>query len=333
MKFNEMPKEWKEHNVCVWLNNLGAAIGATCNPKREPNRVWLSESCEVPLGGAPIRRKPDLILLDRKYHEFVKTSHSADWAFVSALAEVTSQASEPARMRATINDKSYLTFACQPHRRFTIALSFIRDTFKVTVTDRTGQLFIPSIALHGTKENSLVLLTVLTFLMFGTPADVGLDPFSTIDHKGELKEVTCGGRSYQVVQQVYFMKTLLGRGTRVYIVEHDGKQYIMKDYWPREGRCESEIRYLKKMQAHSDIERSVPTLVWGGDVEINGVKDCTRTYRGDTFIGPLSLQRVHRRVITFPVGESITSFRSKKEFINAMRTIVKSKPLFHDQRL
>ena len=69
------------------------------------------------------------------------------------------------------------------------------------------------------------------------------------------------------------------------------------------------------------IKDSVPQIVSGGDVKINGVLDCTGRYREDLGGWPQS-QRIHRRILTSPVGESIVSFRSKKEFIKAIISVI-----------
>ena len=68
-----------------------------------------------------------------------------------------------------------------------------------------------------------------------------------------------------------------------------------------------------------DLEDRVPTLLCGGDVIVNGRGDSTRHYRSAR-----SSHRIHRRTVTSPVGESIISFKSKKEFIQALITVIES---------
>jgi hypothetical protein len=73
------------------------------------------------------------------------------------------------------------------------------------------------------------------------------------------------------------------------------------------------------------LEGHVPMLVCGGDVKVKGVQDCTGRYRVDLAGYPYS-QRVHRRIVTSTIGDSITKFQSKKEFLNVMITLIQSKP-------
>jgi hypothetical protein len=73
-----------------------------------------------------------------------------------------------------------------------------------------------------------------------------------------------------------------------------------------------------------ELKGHIPYLVCGGDVMIDGAKDCTGRYRVDLEGYPYS-QRVHRRVVTSSIGESITTFWSKQEFINVILSLLESK--------
>jgi hypothetical protein len=272
-----------------------------------------------------IQRTPYLILLDRSYYNRIleRDSPAAEWAFVKALAEV--QQSPNVRLTDTIGAKSYLTFLRQPHRRFAISLSFInaeKTQFSITVTDRAGQIRVNNMDLLGSSvENGLLLLSILAFLMYGKPEDIGLDPHFEMDaSNGQVVAIECENRRFEVVERVYALQSLFGRGTQVWVVTHDGKRYILKDSWVREDRSHNEVAHLRKMKDHKELDDLVPTLICGGDVVINGIKDSTRRYRRAR-----CFHRIHRRLVTSPVGESITSFKSKKEFIRVMISIVESK--------
>jgi len=76
------------------------------------------------------------------------------------------------------------------------------------------------------------------------------------------------------------------------------------------------------MMGHDTIKSLVPTFVDGGDVMIHGITDSTASYRGQGLIGPRNYQRVHRRIVTGPVGTPLTTFRSKKEFVNGLIGVV-----------
>ena len=80
----------KEEQLADWLNNIGTTLGKAFN--HEPLHLWSHHSCNTPPIGASftVQRKPDLILLDKKYHDELRKSHKQiDWVFIRAIAEVT----------------------------------------------------------------------------------------------------------------------------------------------------------------------------------------------------------------------------------------------------
>jgi hypothetical protein len=172
-------------------------------------------------------------------------------------------------------------------------------------------------------ENGLLLLSVLAFLMFGSPGDIGLDPHFEINPlDGQVVAIKCENRRFEVVKRVHALRSLFGRGTQVWIVVHSGLKYILKDSWVREDHIHNEVATLRRIKGHKGLEGHVPKLIYGGNVIINGVEDSIRRYRSAHCI-----HRIHRRIIISPVGEPITSFKSKKEFIQAMITITDSKSI------
>jgi len=321
--FCQPPTDFGEAAVCEWLNNIGTTMGLVFN--RQCERLWWSGTCGGPLVDSSVHQKPDVILLDCNYHHRVsqKVLPGPKWAFAKALAVVHQRPN--AHLTDMINVKSYLTFLCQPHRRFTISLFFINTEtgqFSITVTDRAGQVRINTIDLmEPSIDNGLFLLWILAFLMFGCLEDIGLDPYFEIDpSNGKVVAIECENRRFEVVERIHALHSLLGRGTQVWIVTHNGIKYIMKDSWVREDGLHNEVAHLRRMTAHEELKGRVPTLICGGDVVINGIRDSTQHYRNAR-----CSHRVHCRIVTSPIGESIISFKSKKEFIRVMMSIIESK--------
>ena len=320
--FHQPPMiDFGEAAVCEWLNNIGMTMGLVYG--RQCERLWWSGHCRVPLVTSSAQQKPDLVLLDRSYYDKLSQGDFADtgWAFVKAVAEVN----QPNAQLTDTTTRSYLTFLCQPHRCFTVSLSFFnakKIQFSVTVMDRVGQISVAKIDLmESSVDNGLVLLSILAFLMFGTPEDVGLDPqFEINSLNGHIVAVECENRRFKVLKRIHALPTLFGRGTQVWIVVHNGIRYIMKDSWVLEDRNNNEVRHLRRMATHKELEGRVPTLICGGDVVINGFKDSTQRYQSGS-----CTHRIHRRIVTSPIGESITSFKTKKEFIRVLMNIIESK--------
>jgi hypothetical protein len=317
-RFHRPPMvDFGEAAVGEWLNRIGVAMGLVYG--RQCERLWWSGRCRVPIVTSFVQQKQDLVLLDRNYYDRLSQQDVADagWAFVKAVAEVH----QPWSIETTT--RSYLTFLCQPHRRFAISLSFSntrKSQFSVTVTDRVGQIRVANMDLMESAENGLLLLSILAFLMFGSPEDIGLDPhFETNLLNGHIVAVECENRRFEVLKRIHALPTLFGRGTQVWIVAHKGIRYIMKDSWVREDRTNNELAHLRKMLSHKELKDRVPTLICGGDVVVGGFKDSTKHYRIARWD-----HRIHRRIVTSPVGDPITSFKTKKEFIRVLIDIIES---------
>jgi len=323
--FCQPPTHFGETAICQWLNNIGTTMGLVYG--RPCERLWWSGYCGSPLVDSSIQRKPDLILLDRSYYDRVlqKDSAGAEWTFVRAFGVLH----RPYMANDSINIKSYLTFLRQPHRRFTISLSFFNinnGQFSITVTDRAGRIRINKIDLMGNSvENGLLMLSTLAFLMFGSSADIGLDPHFEINpFNGQVTAIQCESRRFEVVDRIHTSPFLFGRGTQVWIVVHQGTKYVLKDSWVREDCVHNEVVYLRKMVPFlKDLEDRVPTLLCGGEVIVNGREDSTRHYRSAR-----SSHRIHRHTVTSPVGETIISFKSKKEFIRVLISVIESKFIY-----
>lgn len=290
-------------------------------------RMWSHRSKNTP-PDSNIPRKPDLILIDKSYDaHFRSYDIDSDWCFIRAIAEVTSEKRTPSCMTDTINAKSYLMFQCQVNRRFVVALSFTGNgKFMLTLTDREGQLRWYEMPLFENRKHLDLFFHVFSFLMFGEDSDIGLDPNFEFNDLGKLLAITVDKKRFVVERLVYELSCIVGRATRVWVVKHDNKYYVLKDSWIQENRVDSEISILQKMTQSSTslgkIKDSIPQFVCGGDITVNGILDCTGRYRKDLRGWPES-QRIHCRIVSSPIGEPITAFRSKKGFIQAIISILK----------
>ena len=333
--FRDTPSSLDESHLAAWLNSIGTTLGKAFG--HEPLRLWSHRSCDTPPVGASssIIRKPDLILLDKKHHDETQDPrHQMDWAFIRAIGEVTRSSSISKRMIDSINSKSYLMFLCQYNRRFAVALSFTgaeKESFRLTVTDREGQIHwtvgLGSNAARS-RERSILFLRILLVLMFGRSMDIGLDPNIEIDYTGKCVAITVEGKRFEVVDLIYSLNSVVGRGTRIWMVMRDGVSYTLKDCWIQHERVHSEITILKKIKESKQFTGRVPTLFCGGDVQINGVVDSTHLYRHGLPGWWSKGQRIHRQLVCTPIGEPLSKYRSKKEFIKAICSVITSASLY-----
>lgn len=335
-RFVKDPSKLDEDKLAVWLNNIGTTLGNAFH--HETVRIW-SHGCRntPPVGGSPdVLRKPDLVLLNKKYYDEIQVSNErVDWAFIHAFAEVTCSQRISQRIVDTVNTKAFLMFLCQPDRRFVVALTFTsaeKESFRLTVTDREGQIrWTVGLGIARSKERAKLFFRILVVLMFGRPQDIGRDPNMEIDGIGNCVAITHEEKRFVVERRIYSLDSVVGRGTRVYIATHGGKQYTLKDCWIQHERVGSEVKMLKKMGDDKFVDNKltgcVPTLFCGGDVHIDGVVDSTAQYRTDLPGWRPEGNRIHRRLVCTPIGEALTDYRSKKEFIKAISSIIRSASL------
>jgi hypothetical protein len=326
-KFSFEPSSHSEDDIAIWLNSIAEEI-AKCFPDRVVKRLWYAGNSIVSPQGSTILRKPDIVLLDAEDAEKIISSKNTSyeektqWAMIFALGETTAESRRPQRMLDTVDGKSYIMFTTQHDRRFVPALCFSgSNDWSLTITDRQGQLFSGMMSLRGVTYVGR-FLRILISLMFGDEKLLGLDPSMKRNSKHHISSIRVDGISYSVRRNIYCLQSLLGRGTKVWIVWKDHKNYILKDAWVQASRVENEKIHLEKIRDMPFLKGKVPTLVAGEDVLINGLPDNTLWYRAG--LGQDDDHRVHRRILTSDIGTSITTFSSKAEFIKAMIDIVNS---------
>jgi hypothetical protein len=327
-KPRRFPASYTEIAVSQWLNEIGMALQHSTGSKLR--RLWSQRNCDKAPDGCNIKRKPDIILVNKDYLESLSAADApSDWNFIQAVCEVTSQDKTSTRILDTINAKSFILFATQHNRRFVVALSFTgNQAFRLTVTDREGQIRHNETILDG-KRPSILFLTILAFLMFGDDADIGLDPNVIVGQDGRVNKILVDNKSFTVKCLIHSVQTLIGRATKVWVVFADGKPdtlYILKDSWIQESHVGSEVSFLKGISKSkkATLKGRVPELICGGDITIKGYSDKTGRFRVDLAGYPYS-QRVHRRIVTSTIGEPLTMFQSKKEFLNVIISLLESK--------
>ncbi|KJA18805.1 hypothetical protein HYPSUDRAFT_119793, partial [Hypholoma sublateritium FD-334 SS-4] len=145
----------------------------------------------------------------------------------------------------------------------------------------------------------------------------------TIDRfTGNVLKIRVKDQEFNVVKHIYSPLILFGRGTHVFIVkDHQGSVYVLKDSWILVEHGLSEIDALqtikdclesdKKNKKTKAYRAMCPQFIIGEDLD-----DSTKDRRG--MLANIPPDRKHRRVVTGPVGDSLTSYRSRAEFIKVM---------------
>ena len=123
--------------------------------------------------------------------------------------------------------------------------------------------------------------------------------------------------TYQILEVLFSLGRLLGRGTVIYLVEHEGKQYIIKDHWVENSHHEA------TMMTRVDGIHSIPQLVDSWVVEIRpSVVNITSRYCSEECQLSMKVIRTHVHKVMSPCGRPLTKFRTKPELIQCIRDIL-----------
>ncbi|KAF8798241.1 hypothetical protein BYT27DRAFT_7123095 [Phlegmacium glaucopus] len=145
----------------------------------------------------------------------------------------------------------------------------------------------------------------------------------TTSPEGEVKTISNNSDVYQVKSTVHVVWGIVGRSTRVWsALDGNKKSCIIKDGWIQEGRADAERQHLEKLRGIQGI----PTLLWGGTVQIHDPKDPLRQRLCDDNTAWIChgfsderRYRLHHRLILYSVGQDLSSFTSLGELVTALR--------------
>lgn len=355
--FRELPSNLVEEDMEHWLNHIVHILGVAFEKfttgetpegiypeafDAECNRSWDIEWTSNEPTVDTHDRKPDLSLLDRTSRTALShTGGRPGWPIIQAFAEIAPSKGTFAHVVWNIVEKAYLMFESQPYRRYVIALGFfgpIQDaTWALVLVDRSGVVSSSQFPLKG--PDGITLGQVLYCLSFAKPTYIGIDETMTICKlTGVVTHITVTGqtptsekersvkRIFEIVRLLHSTSKVSGRATGVWLVRRKGRYYILKDSWPLETEPFSEIRHLLKInqtilndtKMHDTLKHTYPVLVVGQELY-----DSTDVRRSE--IPEKPLPRVHRRIVTKPIGDPLTSFRNKYELCSVLCDVVACK--------
>ena len=295
------------------------------------DRSFSMLSCnKAPSGGHRVR-KPDIILINRNLRHFlIDGSRRPRWLHIEAIVEVSVSASRESMLQQIL-EKAALMFETQPFRRFAMGLA-LRGTgddveFCFMLVDRAGVCRTNWVPISGYE--AIDLACIVFGLSYASPQSLGIDTSMTVDlFSGNVTKIKVEDQEFNVIKHVYSSLILFGRGTHVFLVQDkDGKFHILKDAWILAEHGISEIDILSsisetlKNDPSPDAQkyRSMhPRFVVGKEI-----RDSTNIRRGR--LTNMPLERLHRRVVTGPVGDPLTSFRSREEFVKVLLDCVDCK--------
>ena len=356
-RFSNFPETMEEQNVQNWLNHLLHTLRVQHGLIMEKEPEELLTACDdedvgvdsgtekkgfviagaedrsfsmgshnrAPSGGHNIR-KPDIILINRILRHFLSDGERRPrWNHIEAIVEVSTSAPR-ANMLRQIFQKVALMFESQPFRQFAMAL-ILRGVpskgtaeFSFLLIDRAG--VCQTNWAHISGYDAVNLARIVFALSYAKPQFLGVDTAMTVDlFSGNVTQIKVKDQEFKVIKHIHSSLILFGRGTHVFLVQDkDGKSHILKDAWLLADHGISEIDVLSTISntlkndpsANAQKYQSMhPQFVVGEEMEIS-----TNTPRGRLPNSPP--ERLHRRVVTGPIGDPLTSFRSREEFIQVL---------------
>ena len=233
-------------------------------------------------------------------------------------------------------------FETQPYRRFVLALGFFcfdpnKPQWALVLIDRSGVVSTMRFECGG--MGGVTLAYVLYTLNFAQPRYIGVDESMRINKTtGALTHITVLGETaslkgkplrrwtFEVIQPLHSSPAVSGRATYVWLVRRKGHYYVLKDSWPLESKPFSEIEHLLKINRaimrdaalYAKFKHKFPIFVIGQDLS-----DSTALHRKD--LDGVHFGWVHRRIVTKPVSDPLTSFQTKYELCSVLCDIVECK--------
>ncbi|KAG1800624.1 hypothetical protein EV424DRAFT_1352081 [Suillus variegatus] len=136
-------------------------------------------------------------------------------------------------------------------------------------------------------------------------------------------KIRVGQTIYTIKRILFVSQGLVDRGTVCYLVTLDDEDYIIKDHWVV-GKDDRVVLNEIKMLELMDGVPGIPKLVDYWIVErSDGTPDVTKKYRKKECRSTQGTSHTHVRLVLKPCGRPLHMFRTLKEFVRALRDIVK----------
>ena len=334
-RFKYLPMSLDEPTVAHWSNWLMLTLGKKKGfPSR--SRIWTNHNHRTQPIGSHHNRRPDINLLDCPYLLDLNqenATYRTRWQCIKSFMEVTSSSSST-RIRLSIIEKSALLFETQPSRRFVVTVSFLGPatdpSFVVALVDQSGIVYTNHLSLLD-GYGCIIFARLLFVLSYGPIEFIRLDPTMELSTRiGVITQILVGNdHRFQPIHPVYASTRVIGRGTHAWVVKdvNTGHFHILKDSWPLQD-CPSEMHWLEVIAQHPQYDNfkdNLPQLICGEDCQVDGHVDTTARNRTSIRREMKPSSRIHCRLVMKQIGDPLTSFRSKREFISVMLDVVRGK--------
>ncbi|KJA15159.1 hypothetical protein HYPSUDRAFT_208087 [Hypholoma sublateritium FD-334 SS-4] len=328
------PTSLTEENLQIWLNTIRNSLadihGLADNVAvPEPcNRLFDHTTALKGPSGSYMLRRPDIVAIDKSVSDATDSSQRLDWRMIYAFVEVTKSKSRLPQLIRQVTERAASIYGEPTKLEYTF---FVVDRAGVTQTS-------PSMPINSYAI--FLFMRIIFAICFAKPESIGWDPLVEIhpdtyeptrvtiletlkSTDANKPSTTVVRRTYDIVKLIHRSPILFGRGTRVWIVkDEEGQFLVLKDSWIHEASTTSEITLLQKInKAINDettgylFKNNLPSFVSGQECVCS-----TDTVRGLLTNKPAKRHR--RRIVMRIIGDHVTSFRSKTEFVAVFLDLV-----------
>ena len=319
-----------------WLNRMGTRLGirhGLVDPNQKKrvesyeDRVFICERSSQDFREGDTPRQSNIFVVDRS----IPDRFTPRWPLVKALVVIASHSKQrESELIQTIIDQATIMFHSQLQRQYVVGLALWPGgpgdldsmRFSVIAVDRAGA--VCTAATPVIAYNPATLARVIFALTFGEKQFLGEDrKVITNPLTGHPQAIIVDGQVFTIIKKISASEYLFGRGTRVYIVKDQyGQFHILKDSWADASHDISEIDCLKniasKVQSEGLDERSkilCPRFVAGED-HVSDTYEPRGRLRGN------DVPRIRRRIVDGPIGDPITTYRSRVECLQVLLDVV-----------
>ena len=187
---------------------------------------------------------------------------------------------------------------------------------------------------------ALNFLCIIFAFCFTHPKTLGCDNLMEVDPKTGVTHITVHGitrncitptkHQFAIIKLLHSSPILYGHGTWVWIVkDKQGSFFVLKDSWIQQASKALEIQLIRHIEKIVGEDPDGPFFKHAHQQYYIGQESIciTDTIRG--LLPDKPLMHVQRRIITGPIGDPITSFHSKHEFVTIMLDIVNCEFYLH----
>ena len=246
------------------------------------------------------------------------------WPVVQGLIEITSAKKKGyTDLVRTLMDKASNMFDSQLHRQYVLGLAIFNTPadapkFIFVLIDRVGVACTTPVYIRGV--HATVLARIIFAFAYASDAVLGVDTRVSFDRlTGDPLSVIVEDQVFTIITKICISPYVFGRGTRVYLVRDiRGCFHILKDSWIRSSHSSSEIEFIKKIAEIVQSEHLGDRAQVLSPRFVAGDEHICDTDNFRHLLTALEPARIHRRIVTGPIGDPITSYRSRVECLQAL---------------